>query len=56
MNSQLLLDSIKKNPNKSKIPESIAMPGDNHQAPQDESTELQYGIKMRNVRISLKYF
>ncbi len=44
MNSQLLLETILKNPHKSKVPEIIHMPGDNHQAPQDESTELQYQI------------
>lgn len=45
MNSQLLLETIHKNPHKSKVPDVITMPGDNHQAPQEESTELHYGVQ-----------
>lgn len=50
MNSQLLLETIHKNPYKSKVPDVITMPGDNHQAPQEESTELHYGVQWARLQ------
>jgi hypothetical protein len=40
-----LLPVIAKNPNKSKVPLTIAMPGENDSAPVEESTENQYGVE-----------
>ena len=40
-----LLSVIEKNPNKSKVPELISMPGEQTSMPVDESTTTEYGIE-----------
>lgn len=47
---EILLPVILKNPNKSIVPEHIAMPGEGDSAPVDESTEFQYGVSWARLQ------
>lgn len=47
---ETLLPVIEKNPNKSIVPEHIAMPGEGDSAPMDESTEFQYGVNWARLQ------